>query len=314
MGLSAVPGIDIIIGGHSHDEMPAQIIDGKIIVQAGEFGKNLGELKVDVDPNTGAVTLVKHKLHPINRKVRWDYTLMWELIKLRVGIYKDPRFGPVYSKRVAWAKWDHEERWVETDPHREPHHMDTPLGNLIADAIRTGVEQAGYPVDIALEANGYIGHKIYRGKVVANDIMRSVPYGFDPISGLGFKIKLVQLAAMELLFGLEYTVHQAEYVDDLSLQVSGLEFDYDSTLDPFNRVDIASIRINGTPFNPSAVYTIALSEQLLGFLAGLGLDLTGRVEDPIPAIMEFNLVKDYMKNLKRLKYKSEGRIIDTSLE
>jgi 2',3'-cyclic-nucleotide 2'-phosphodiesterase (5'-nucleotidase family) len=316
-GLSLVPGIDIIVGGHSHDEMPADIHNGKIIVQAGEFGKNLGELKVDVNTTTGAVTLLSHKLHPINRRVRSDWSLLWPLLKLRAGIYKDTRFGPVYSRRVARARWDHEERWLEEDPYREPSHMDTPLGNLVADAIRTGVEGAGYPVDIALEANGYIGHKIYRGKVVPNDVMRSIPYGYDPVTGLGFKIKIAYLAAPELYFGLEYTVQHAELADDLSLQVAGLEFEYDSTLPPFNRVDIGSIRVNGEPFDPfdeSALYAVALNEKLLEFLAGLGMDLTGRVVDPMPDLMEFNLVKNYMQNLNHLRYTSEGRVIDTSKE
>jgi 2',3'-cyclic-nucleotide 2'-phosphodiesterase (5'-nucleotidase family) len=234
------------------------------------------------------------------------------LNELRVGIYQDPRFGPVYSRHVAKARWDHEERWVEDDPFRDPSHMDTPLGNLVADAIRSGVEKAGYPVDIALEANGYIGHKIYAGKVVGNDVMRALPYGFEPVTGLGFKIKIVTLYGLELLVGLEYTVHRAELADDEALQVSGLSFQYDSTLPSFSRVDMSSITINGMPFDPFGMYTIALNEKLLVFLAGLGLDLTGRVVDPMPDLLEFNLVKDYMRKLNHLRYASEGRIIDTS--
>jgi 2',3'-cyclic-nucleotide 2'-phosphodiesterase (5'-nucleotidase family) len=314
--LSPVSEIDIIVGGHSHDELLAKIENETIIVQAGEFGKNLGELTVDVDTNSGVVTLISHELHPIDRKVRKDPALLSYLNELREGIYQDPRFGPVYSQQVAKAGWDHEERWIEEDPYRDPSHMDTPLGNLVADAIRAGVNEAGYPVDVALEANGYIGHKIYRGKVVPNDIMRSLPYGYDPVTGLGFKIKIVYLTGLELFVGLEYTVSEVEYADDLSLQVSGLTFRFNSTLvPPAYRVDPFSIKINGVPINPfdtSVLYPIALNEKLLEFLAGLGLDLTGRVIDPMPDLMEFNLVKNYMKKVKRLKYTSEGRIIDTS--
>jgi 2',3'-cyclic-nucleotide 2'-phosphodiesterase (5'-nucleotidase family) len=197
--------------------------------------------------------------------------------------------------------------------------MDTPLGNLIADAIHTGVEQAGYPVDIALEANGYIGHKIYKGKVVGNDLMRTLPYGFDPATGLGFKIYTVWLYGAELLAGLEYTVSEVEYADDLSLQVSGLTFQFDSeNFFPVPRVDPFSIRINGFPFNPMGVYTIALNEKLFEFLEGLllpyGVNLSLRKVEPSPALLEFNLVKKYMQDLNHLRYTSEGRIIDTSKE
>ncbi|UCE42740.1 MAG: bifunctional metallophosphatase/5'-nucleotidase [Candidatus Aminicenantes bacterium] len=313
MFLSGVPEIDIIVGGHSHDEMLAQIIGGKIIVQAGEFGKNLGELKVDVDTTSGAVSLLSHELHPIDRKVRKDPALLNYLNELRVGIYQDPRFGQVYSRHVAKAMWDHEERWLPNDPFRDPSHMDTPLGNLVADAIRAGVEEAGYPVDIALEANGYIGHKIYEGKVVGNDVMRSLPYGFDPDTGLGFKIKIVNLYGAELYGGLEYTVSMIELADDISLQVSGLKFEFSSARMPPNRVDPDSIRINGSPLIPFELYTIAMNEKLMEFLGGLpGMDLTGRVVDPAPDLLEFNLIKDHMKKLNHLRYTSEGRIIDKS--
>jgi len=174
---------------------------------------------------------------------------------------------------------------------------------------------AGYAVDCALEGNGYIGAKLYAGKVVGNDLMRALPYGFDPGSGLGFKIKIVNLRGLELFLGLEYSVHMAEYTDEISLQASGLTFEYDSTEAPFNRVDPLSIRINGQPLNPGAFYAVALNERLLDFLAGLGIDMTlpGRVVDPSPDLFEFSLVEAYMNGLNHLRYTSEGRIIDTAM-
>jgi 5'-nucleotidase/UDP-sugar diphosphatase len=311
-GLSRVPGIDVIVGGHSHDEFFAPNINGKIVVHAGAFGKNLGALRIDVDDTSGAVTVKSHALHPITADIHEDPALLPYLNALREGIYADPRYGPVYSEHVAKALWDLEETWLEGDPHRQPSHRDTPLGNLVADAIRHGVEKAGYPVDLALEANGYIGHKIYAGKVIGNDVMMVVPYGYDPVSGLGFKLKTVALFGIELLQGLEYTVRLVEFTEDFSLQVSGLTFAYDSTRPPFSRVDPTSISINDQPLNPFGLYRIALNEKLLEVLAGLGLDLAGRIVHPSPDLLEFTVVKEYMNGLNHLEYTSEGRIIDTA--
>jgi len=311
MGLSQVPGIDIIVGGHSHDALFDPIIaNGKIIVQAGEFGKYLGELKVNVE--NGNVDLIDYKLHPITRKTEIDFTLVPKLFKLRLGIFKDPRFGPVYTKPVAWAKWDLEERWEEGNPHR-----DTPLGNLVADAIKTGVQEQGYPVDIALEANGFIGHRIYKGRIVGNDVLRSVPYGYDPESGLGFRIKTVRLAGAQILAGLEFSISNAEYTDELSLQVSGLTFEYDSSKTPatqrgqLSRLDPSSVRINGQPINPSGVYWVAMNEQLVELLRSMGLTFFGEEET---WLFEYTLVRDFMSKLKYLAYTSEGRIIDRAVK
>jgi hypothetical protein len=81
---------------------------------------------------------------------------------------------------------------------------------------------------------------------------------------------------------------------------------------PFSRVDLTSIYINGQPLNLFGWYRIALNEKLLEVLAGLGLDLTGRVGSPSSDLLEFTVVKEYMNGLNHLRYTSEGRIIDTA--
>jgi 5'-nucleotidase len=50
-------GIDVIVGGHSHDALPSPlIINGTVIVQAGNYGTKLGQLTLDVSSD-GAVTV-----------------------------------------------------------------------------------------------------------------------------------------------------------------------------------------------------------------------------------------------------------------
>ncbi len=317
LGLSQVPGIDVIVGGHSHDAVFEPINEGgKIIVQAGEFGKYLGELKVNIDTE-GNVSLTDYKLHSVDWRIRRDFSLIWNLMKFRTGIYKDPRFGPVYSKTIARAKWDLEEKWEEGNPSK-----DTPLGNLVTDALRRGVKKSGielpggYPKIIALEANGYIAHRIYRGRVVGNDILRSVPYGYDPESGLGFKINAVLLAGQQILAGLEFSVSNVEYTDELSMQASGLRFEYDSSKPPaslgeLSRVDPASVKIHGELINPNGLYWVVLNEQLATLLVSLGLQPFSEVKT---GLFEYNLVRDFMSKLKVLSYTSEGRIVDTAVK
>jgi 2',3'-cyclic-nucleotide 2'-phosphodiesterase (5'-nucleotidase family) len=314
-GLSQVPGIDIIIGGHSHDALFKPIMaHGKIIVQAGEFGKYLGRLIVEYDGQQ--VKLVSQKLYSIDRKVREDPALVPALNLFRAGIIKDPRFGPVYSKVIATAPRNLEEKWIPDKPER-----DTPLGNLVADGIRKAVTEAGYPADIALEANGYIAHRIYKGRVVGNDIMRAVPYGYDASSGLGFKIDVVHLAGAQILAGLEYSVSMVEHSDDASLQVSGLTFEYDSRRTPIppdkllftlmrggrGRVDPHSVRINGKPMDLKGIYWVALTDRLHKFMKAMRMIPFAAQQT---GLFEYNAVRDYMARLQLLNYTTEGRIID----
>ena len=69
----AVPGIDLIVDGHSHTALTAPVIEnGTIIVQAGEYGKYLG--RVDLLWEHGRARLVGGKLMPVNltKKVEHD--------------------------------------------------------------------------------------------------------------------------------------------------------------------------------------------------------------------------------------------------
>lgn len=307
MGLAQVPGIDIIVGGHSHTALTEPILEnGKIIVQAGEFGKYLGELKVRV--KNGKVSLQKYTLYAINQKIKSDPTLDATLDYLRDGIVADPRFGPVFSRTVADAKKDLDKLWDEGE-----HERDTPLGNLVADALKKEVREKGYAADIGMEANGYIAHKIYKGKVVGNDILRAVPYGYDPASGLGFKVDCVLLAGAQILAGLEYSVSFVEYTDELSMQVSGLKFSYDSSkpaspaIGQISRLDPASVKVNGKAIQPEGLYWVALNEQLLAFLKANGLEPFQVLET---GLFEYDIVHDFMHKLDRVDYESEGRILD----
>jgi 5'-nucleotidase/UDP-sugar diphosphatase len=304
-GLSQVPNIDVIVGGHSHDALTSPVItpNGRIIVQAGEFGLYLGELKLNI--NNGSISVANYQLHPITSRVSSDPHLLQTLAMLRVGLVQDPRFGPVLSAFVARADYDMEKSWPAGTAFR-----DTAVGDLVADALKWGVKRAGQKVDVALEALGYIGSKIYEGKIVSDDVMRVVPYGYDRTSGLGFKIVLVQLSGLQIFKGLEFSVYYVPYINDLMMQPSGLTFAYDSTNSPGARVDYASVAINGNPVDPLATYWVAMNEQVYKVLKSLD----NTVPNPVATnLFEYNLIRDYMKKLIHVGYVSQGRVIDSSV-
>jgi len=315
MGLAGkVPGIDVVVGGHSHDLYDqALVLNGKIVVHSGKFGMHLGELTLNV--RNGAVKLVNWAAHPVDDRIEPDPTLLGRLDALREGIVRDPRFGPVYTRTVATAVKTIEQKWPGSGPRR-----DSALGNLVTDAMKKALTDAGFHVDLALDANGYIGVSIPAGQVVGNDILRAVPYGYDPVSGLGFRLILVRLPGSLLLAGLEYSTSKIGYTKDLCIQTSGMTYAYDSSRPParnlgeFSRLDPMSVKVGGelVALDPGKSYDVAMSEQVFGFLKNLaepmGISLVG-----IPTgIFEYNAVRDYMSSLRVVDYGSEGRVVDTS--
>ena len=66
----AVPGIDVVIGAHSHTELhEAIIVNGRTpVVQTGKYGQNLGELVIALDGSK--LTVESYKLYPIDLSYR----------------------------------------------------------------------------------------------------------------------------------------------------------------------------------------------------------------------------------------------------
>jgi 5'-nucleotidase len=68
-----VPGLDLILGGHSHTELYPPVIVGRTIVaQAGDRGRFLGRLGMDLDPLTGRLTLRRAELMPVTEDMPGD--------------------------------------------------------------------------------------------------------------------------------------------------------------------------------------------------------------------------------------------------
>lgn len=68
-----IPGIDVIIGGHDHKKLsPPLDVNGTVITQAGEHGKFLGRLDLDIDQETGQIINYRGALIPVDETIPID--------------------------------------------------------------------------------------------------------------------------------------------------------------------------------------------------------------------------------------------------
>jgi 5'-nucleotidase len=316
-GLSQVPGIDVIVGGHSHDLFKKAVLrNGKVIVQAGSHGRWLGELRIAVSA-AGAVKFLNWRTHELDKTVRPDPEVQAQLEVLQGLVEADPRFGLVFTEPVAYAVRNIDNDWPAKGPFR-----DSALGNLVADAMKSALLAAPSvpPVHCVLDPAGYTEFGIPAGKIVGNDVLRAVPYGYDPASGLGFKLVVVPLYGQTILGLLEYTLTYIEYTTSLCVQPSGLTFAYDSskppatTLGQISRLDPMSVKIGDeyVAMNLDKVYFIGMTDQVYKFLNTLTGGQISTKFDPVPAIFEYNAVRDFVQSLRFVNYVSEGRVMDTA--
>lgn len=316
-GLSQVPGIDVIVGGHSHDLFDRAVLrNGKVIVQAGSHGRWLGELRLAVN-SRGGVKFLGWRAHEVGKSVRPDPEVQAQLEVLQMLVETDPRFGLVFTEPVAYAVRNIDNDWPASGPFR-----DSALGNLVSDAMKSALlaDPSVPPVHCVLDPAGYTEFGIPAGKIVGNDVLRAVPYGYDPASGLGFKLTVVPLNGRTILGLLEYTLTYIEYTTSLAVQPSGLTFAYDSSKPPaenigdISRLDPMSVKIGDeyVAMNLDKVYFIGMTDQVYKFLNALTGGQISTKFDPVPAIFEYDAVRDFVQSLRFVNYVSEGRVMDTA--
>jgi 2',3'-cyclic-nucleotide 2'-phosphodiesterase (5'-nucleotidase family) len=313
-GLSQVPGIDIIVGGHSHDLFDKAVLrNGKIIIQAGSHGRWLGELQVAFDARRG-VRFLNWRTRELDKSVRPDPEVQAQLEVLQGLVEADPRFGLVFTDPVGYAVRNIDNDWPAVGPRR-----DSALGNLVSDAMKAAFLAAPGvpPVDCVLDPAGYTEFGIPAGKIVGNDILRAVPYGYDPASGLGFKLVVTPLYGQSILGLLEYTLTYVEYTTSLCVQPSGMTFAYDSSKPPaaglgqISRLDPLSVKIGDeyVAMNLDKLYYIGMTDQVFHFINSL---TGGQMVKIDTGIFEYNAVRDFVQSLGFVNYVSEGRVIDTA--
>ncbi len=296
MAAATISGIDVIIGGHTHTLIPTPIqIGNTLVVQAGEFGRYIGKLKIITD--NGVVQSHSYELLSVDATVPAEPTLAGMISNLAAGVEADPRFGPVYTDVVARASTELKKQLTEG------LCRDNAMGNMLSDAFRnlTGT-------DIAIQPQGFISQTIYEGAVKGSDIFQAVPYGFDQQTGLGLKLVTFQTTGASLMAGLEFSVYNLPYVEDFFLHVSNLSYVYNSSNPPGSRVDYSSIKINGHQLDPSAIISVTVPDAVVPFFSQIpGFEVMNLT--PTDYFI-YNVTKDFIVAHSPVAYYAEGRVLD----
>jgi 5'-nucleotidase len=227
----AVPGIDVVIGGHSHTELyKAIIVNGRTpVVQTGKESANLGELGITLEGDK--LTVESYRLHPIDDTIAGDRAIADEIEK-----FKKTVTGAVFASRgysidqpLAIAPRDLPNTFTDIA-------AGTLLANLVTDAFRKATK-----ADIGFTANGMMRAGLARGKSgvqTVYDVFAVAPLGagvVDPTAGsalvTGWFTGLELKNMLEFLL-VDKPAHPGEYFP----RASGMRFRYDPSRPMFDVV------------------------------------------------------------------------------
>jgi 5'-nucleotidase len=227
----AVPGIDIVIGGHSHTMLHEPIIvNGRTpVVQTGLEGKNLGELKISIDGEK--LTVESYRLHPIDDSILGDRAIAARIDELKASVtavvFASRGYG--IDQPLAIAPRDLLNTYTDIA-------AGTVLANLCTDAFRRATQ-----ADIGFTANGMMRAPLLRGKtgvLTVYDVFAVAPLGagvLDPTAGSTLVTGWftgADLKALLEFFLVDSPAHPGEYFP----RASGLRFHYDLSRPTFDVV------------------------------------------------------------------------------
>lgn len=145
----AAPELALIIGAHTHDVLyPPVKIGDTLLVQAGDYGKYLGRLDVDLDPATGKVLAFSGHLLPCDETIPPDPTISGTLELVRDEATR------LMAQTVGHAARD--------IPQPE-------YAILVADALRAECQ-----ADLAIIFSGFAFRGLQAGPITRRDLYDSL--------------------------------------------------------------------------------------------------------------------------------------------
>ena len=231
---AAVPGIDIIVGGHTHTKIEQpETIGGALILQAYGRGVFLGRL--DLEVTDGKLATHRYRLIPVTATAGEV-----PAVAALVAGYQQ-RLGDKMSEPVGMTTGDLEGGKDAT------RTRETNLGDLVADVMR---EASG--ADVALINGGTIRAGIPAGPVTTGTIYNVLPFDNWLIS--------FAITGKELREALETGVSRVEVRDGGFPQVSGMSFTFDPKAPAGSR--IVEVCVGGVQLDETRSYVLATHDFL----------------------------------------------------
>lgn len=287
-----VPGIDVIIGGHSHNRMKEALREGQtLIVQAGAHGSDLGRLDLTIED--GRITSHRRSLIVLDEKAVAADPQIAQLIAAKYGKRdQDPPLGEAIGPIVR----------AQTLAAQEPEKRDqqSPADSLFADILRV---RSG--ADVALLPGVGYGVAIVKPTITEDHLANLVPHESKTVTMTLTGAQLIE--TLEQAVENVYTQDTAKKVGGM-IQVSGLLFRYDPQR-PFGE-RVIELRIGENHVDPKRDYRVVTNSLLAEGGHNYKAFVLGKEKregEPM-----YNIIKNAIVELKEVRAPQDRRILNSS--
>lgn len=262
------PAIDNVVTGHTHEAYVCSVDDPagepRMVTSAASYGRVVTETNLVIDRRTKDV--VRDEVSATNHLVTRD-----EADPEQTEIIEkwDAIAAPLAARVVGTVAED------ITGDSNTCRCEETPMGDLVADAILWGTAGEGGGAEIAFMNIGGVRSSLLVAPTyeeAAGEITYAEAYDVAPFGNL---LVSMDLTGAQIKAILEQQYDPTRGRQYLALGVSeGFSYTWDDSQAQGSKVDAASMTLNGTPIELDQTYRVAT----LNFLAAGGDSFTGFTE------------------------------------
>mgnify|MGYP006287184387 CR=1 FL=1 len=229
-----VEGIDLIVDGHSHHALEeGKMVNDVLIVQAGEYDKNVGVVDIAISDNK----ISEMKASLVTKEDAENIAKDQKILDLIAEIEKQNE--EITSEVVGKTA-------VELNGERENVRTgETNLGSLIGDAMLSAVD-----AEVAITNGGGIRSSIDKGEITRGEIISVLPFGNTVV--------VKNIKGSELLNAVEHGLSEYPAHEGLFPQVAGISFVFAKDRPAGERV--LEIKVNGKSLDYDKNYKVATND------------------------------------------------------
>jgi 2',3'-cyclic-nucleotide 2'-phosphodiesterase (5'-nucleotidase family) len=274
-----VPGIDLLIDGHSHSALENGMIEGEtLIVQAGEYDKNLGKVMLtyeDGELSLSASLITKDDAADVKANAAVNSII--SQVKNEIEAVTSEIIGETA------VILDGERGSVRTG--------ETNLGNLITDAILYATD-----ADVVITNGGGIRASIPAGEITVGDVITVLPFGNYIITK--------EIPGEDILAALEHGIDSYPSTKGAFPHIAGIEVVFDAGGEPGDR--LVEVTIDGEELDPDEIYVLATND----FMAAGGDEYTMFTDAPVVGNFDGldEILIDYIQEMGTVSPEIDGRM------
>ncbi|MEK5039772.1 5'-nucleotidase C-terminal domain-containing protein [Sporosarcina sp. FSL K6-3457] len=300
-----VPGIDIIVGGHTHVKLDEPVVLNKdtepvIIVQANEYNKFLGQLDVTFDEK-GVIKDYNGVLHAVggeNAAVDAEAAELLKPFTAQVNATTEKQIGATANVFLSGLRDMSQDSKALIGGVRSG---ETNLGNLITDGMLKKSKEIDPETVIAFQNGGGIRTNISQGPITYGQVLSVLPFG-NPLA-------IIELSGAELKETFEHAVKEYPKESGGFLHVSGMQVIFDGEAEAGKR--IISLKIDGQEIESGKMYKAATN--VFTARGGDGFEALGKAyaegRASEPGFSDWENLADHLKSIGTINTEIEGRIL-----